>query len=162
MKMAIRIRWLAACCISLCAAGAFSDSAWAADPPLPAAPQPVVKVFKSPSCGCCGKWVEHMRASGFTVEVTDVADVAPIKAKNGVPAELSSCHTALVGGYVVEGHVPASDVRRLLKEHPAILGLAAPGMPQGSPGMDVPGSPPYDVLAIERDGNVQVYATHRP
>jgi len=121
---------------------------------------PLVKVWKSPTCGCCGKWVKHMQAAGFRVEVTDIDNVDPIKTANGVPLNLASCHTALVGGYVVEGHVPASDVRRLLQEKPAILGLAAPGMPAGSPGMDVPGSPPYQVLALGKDGNTTVYAIH--
>ena len=121
---------------------------------------PLVKVWKSPACGCCGKWVRHMEAAGFRVEVTDVADVDPIKTANGVPLKLASCHTALVGGYVLEGHVPASDVRRLLKEKPAILGLIAPGMPPGSPGMDVPGSPTYEVLSLAKDGKTAVFATH--
>lgn len=120
----------------------------------------LVKVWKSPTCGCCGKWIKHMQGAGFRVEVTDVADVEPIKVANGVPPKLASCHTALVGGYVIEGHVPASDVRRLLKEKPGILGLAAPGMPPGSPGMDVPGSPPFEVLAFGKDGKPVVYATH--
>jgi len=125
-----------------------------------APPLPLVKVWKTPTCGCCGKWVSHMRAAGFRVEVTDVDNVDPIKVANGVPLKLASCHTALVGGYVIEGHVPAADVRRLLKEKPGILGLAAPGMPPGSPGMDVPGSPPYDVLSLGKDGKTAVYATH--
>ncbi len=134
-------------------------------PAVPAqevAPLPLVKVWKTPTCGCCGKWVRHMEAAGFRVEVTDVNDVDPIKKANGLPLQLASCHTALVGGYVVEGHVPASDVRRLLREKPAVLGLAAPGMPAGSPGMDVPGSPPYDVLSVRRDGTASVYSTHTP
>jgi len=134
----------------------------------PAAParepaaQPLVKVWKTPSCGCCGKWVQHMESAGFRVEVTDVDDVDPIKKANGLPLKLASCHTALVGGYVVEGHVPASDVRRLLREKPTMLGLAAPGMPAGSPGMDVPGSPPYQVLGVARDGTTTVYSTQTP
>lgn len=126
------------------------------------APLPLMKVWKTPTCGCCGKWVQHMEAAGFRVEVTDVDDVDPVKKANGLPLRLASCHTALVGGYVVEGHVPAGDVRRLLREKPAILGLAAPGMPAGSPGMDVPGSPAYDVLSVARDGTTSVYATHKP
>lgn len=125
-------------------------------------PLPLMKVWKTPTCGCCGKWVQHMEAAGFRVEVTDVDDVDPVKKANGLPLRLASCHTALVGGYVVEGHVPAGDVRRLLREKPAILGLAAPGMPAGSPGMDVPGSPAYDVLSVARDGTTSVYATHKP
>lgn len=126
------------------------------------APLPLMKVWKTPTCGCCGKWVQHMEAAGFRVEVTDVDDVDPVKKANGLPLRLASCHTVLVGGYVVEGHVPAGDVRRLLREKPAILGLAAPGMPAGSPGMDVPGSPAYDVLSVARDGTTSVYATHKP
>jgi len=122
---------------------------------------PLVRVWKTPTCGCCGKWVKHMQAAGFRVEVTDIDNVEPIKTANGVPLSLASCHTALVGGYVVEGHVPASDVRRLLKEKPAILGLTAPGMPAGSPGMDVPDSPPFEVLSLGKDGKTEVYATHR-
>jgi hypothetical protein len=133
-----------------------------AAPAQQSAPLPVVKVWKTPTCGCCGKWIRHMEAAGFRVEATDVDNVDPVKTANGLPLNLASCHTALVGGYVVEGHVPASDVRRLLREKPAILGLAAPGMPAGSPGMDVPGSPPYDVLSVRRDGVTSVYATHRP
>ncbi|MEQ1801354.1 MAG: DUF411 domain-containing protein [Gammaproteobacteria bacterium] len=130
-------------------------------PAQQAAPLPLVKVWKTPTCGCCGKWVRHMEAAGFRVEVTDVDNVDPVKKANGLPLNLASCHTALVGGYVVEGHVPASDVRRLLREKPAILGLAAPGMPAGSPGMDVPGSPPYDVLSVARDGTATVYSTQK-
>jgi hypothetical protein len=130
-----------------------------ADPEQPAA-QPLVKVWKTPTCGCCGKWVRHMQDAGFRVEVTDVANVDPIKTANGLPLHLASCHTALVGGYVVEGHVPAGDVRRLLAERPDIVGLTAPGMPPGSPGMDVPGSPPFDVLSLGKDGKTAVYATH--
>lgn len=132
-----------------------------AAPAQEAAALPVVKVWKTPTCGCCGKWVRHMEAAGFRVEVTDVDDVDPIKKANGLPLKLASCHTALVGGYVVEGHVPASDVRRLLREKPAVLGLAAPGMPAGSPGMDVPDSPPYAVLRVGKDGSTSVFATHQ-
>jgi hypothetical protein len=133
-----------------------------AAPAQEAAALPLVKVWKTPTCGCCGKWVRHMEAAGFRVEVTDVDNVDPIKTANGLPLKLASCHTALVGGYVVEGHVPASDVRRLLREKPAVLGLAAPGMPAGSPGMDVPGSPAYNVLSVRRDGTAAVYSTHTP
>lgn len=121
---------------------------------------PLVKVWKTPTCGCCGKWIRHLEAAGFRVEVTDLDNVDPIKTANGVPPSLASCHTALVGGYVIEGHVPASDVRRLLKEKPDILGLVVPGMPAGSPGMDVPGSPPFDVLSLGKDRKAAIYATH--
>lgn len=126
----------------------------------PTATQPHLTVYKSPTCGCCAKWVEYMQANGFSASVTNMPDVSPMKIKHGVPARLASCHTTLVGGYVIEGHVPVEDVRRLLKEKPAIVGLAAPGMPAGSPGMDVPNSPAYDVMAFDKDGRARVFATH--
>ena len=96
----------------------------------------VVQVYKTPTCGCCVKWVDYLRAEGFTVETTDVQDLNTIKARFGVPGAMSSCHTAVVGGYVVEGHVPAEDIRRLLAEEPDVAGIAVPGMPIGSPGME--------------------------
>jgi hypothetical protein len=123
---------------------------------------PAVQIYKDPTCGCCAIWVEHLRKAGFTTKVTDVDDMAAIKTKNGVPARVGSCHTALVGGYVVEGHVPAADVQRLLKERPAIVGIGVPGMPIGSPGMEVAGvkPQPYDVLAFDKTGNTRVFASH--
>ncbi len=124
--------------------------------------KPHLDVYKTPTCGCCSKWVEQMEASGFTAKATNMPDVGPIKEKNKVPARLASCHTTLVGGYVIEGHVPAADIKRLLKEKPAIVGLAAPGMPAGSPGMDVPNSPAFDVIAFDKDGKTRVWATHTP
>jgi hypothetical protein len=127
-----------------------------------AAAKPHLTVYKSPTCGCCTKWVEQMQASGFTATVTNMDDVSPIKIKHGLSPRLWSCHTTLVGGYVIEGHVPATDIKRLLKERPAIVGLAAPGMPAGSPGMDVPNSPPYDVVSFDKTGKTKVYATHTP
>ena len=119
-----------------------------------------VTVYKTPTCGCCGNWVQYMNAQGYACTVTNLADLNDVKVKNGVPANLQSCHTSLVGGYVIEGHVPAEDIERLLREKPAIAGLAAPGMPAGSPGMDVPNSPAYDVIAFEKDGRQRVYARH--
>jgi hypothetical protein len=124
-----------------------------------AAGSPLVTVYKSPTCGCCAKWVDHMRAAGFQVEVHDTSDVAPIKNAAGVPEETRSCHTARVGDYVLEGHVPADVVRKLLDEKPAIVGLAVPGMPMGSPGMEGPHKDPYDVLAFTRDGKTSVFAS---
>jgi hypothetical protein len=124
--------------------------------------KPHLTVYKSPTCGCCANWVTYMEANGFTSAVTNMPDVTPIKIKHNLPPRLASCHTTLVGGYVIEGHVPVEDVRRLLKEKPAVVGLAAPGMPAGSPGMDVPNSPPYDVLAFDQAGATRVFATHKP
>ena len=121
-----------------------------------------LRVYKSPTCGCCAKWVSYMQANGFTATTTDLENVMPIKIQNGVPSKVHSCHTTLIGGYVIEGHVPVEDVRRLLKEKPAIVGLAAAGMPSGSPGMDVPNSPPYDVVSFDKNGKDEVFATHTP
>lgn len=129
----------------------------------PAKPKSVtVDVYKTPTCGCCSKWVDHMRAAGFTVRTTDLDDVSEVKARHGVPAQLESCHTAIVDGYVVEGHMPASDVRRLLKERPKVVGIAVPGMPAGSPGMEVPGgrTQPYDVVSFDKAGKTQIFASH--
>ena len=123
---------------------------------------PLVIVHKSPTCGCCGAWVEHMRGAGFEVEVRDTDDLNPIKKGLGVPADKASCHTAQVGGYFVEGHVPADDVKRLLTEHPDARGLAVPGMPPGSPGMEVPAGreQPYSVDLVARDGTSSSFAQH--
>lgn len=119
-----------------------------------------VTVYKSPTCGCCKDWVKHLEANGFKVTTQDVQDVTPHKLKHGVRPELASCHTALVDGYVVEGHVPAADLKRLLKERPAVKGLAVPGMPMGSPGMEGAYKEPYKVLTFDDDGRTTVYASH--
>ena len=130
------------------------------------ATQTAMEVFKTSTCGCCGKWVEHMRAAGFAVTFTDIdqAELDRVKAKHGVARELHSCHTALVDGYVIEGHVPASEVRRLLTERPKVAGLAVPGMPLGSPGMEVSGvkAQPYDVLSFQKNGGSRVFSTIKP
>lgn len=122
--------------------------------PLMAAAPPEVQVWKSPTCGCCKDWVTHMEANGFRVVVHETGNTA-MRARLGLPQELGSCHTALVGGYVVEGHVPAEDVKRLLAQKPTALGLTVPGMPVGSPGMDGPvyggRRDPYDVLLVRAD-----------
>ena len=126
------------------------------------APTPIT-IYKSPTCGCCAKWVDHMRAAGFATTVRDTPDMDPVKRREGVPKDLESCHTALVGAYVVEGHVPAADVLRLLRERPAgVRGVAAPGMPAGSPGMEMGGQVDrYEVIAFHRDGKTRrVFAQH--
>lgn len=119
-------------------------------------------VYKSPTCGCCGSWVTYARRNGFQVEVHDVADVSEIKASAGVPADAQSCHTTQIGGYFVEGHVPVEDIRRMLAERPDIRGIAAPGMPAGSPGMETPDGrrDRYAVRAVRRDGSSYVFASH--
>ena len=119
-----------------------------------------VVVYKSPTCGCCENWVSHLKENGFSVEVHNQRNMDQVKAELGVPRHLQSCHTAMVDGYVVEGHVPASDIKRLLKEKPDVVGLTAPGMPMGSPGMDGPRKDPYDVLTFKRNGKTSVYASH--
>ena len=120
---------------------------------------PVVTMYKSPTCGCCAKWAEHLEAHGFEVTAIDLPDVTPLKQRYGVPRDLASCHTAVVGGYVMEGHVPAEDVKRLLAEKPDVVGLAVPGMPIGSPGMEGPNPKPYDVVAFTRGGERGVFAS---
>lgn len=120
----------------------------------------VIEVFKSPYCGCCGKWVEHLRQDGFEVKVNDMDDVTEARKKLGMPDRLGSCHTAKVGGYVVEGHIPAADIQRLLKEKPKALGLAVPSMPPGSPGMESSKPVPYQTLLVQSDGSTRVFAQH--
>lgn len=119
------------------------------------AASPELTVYKTPTCGCCGKWAEHMKANGFKVEVAEVKSTAPYRERYGVPDKLTSCHTAAVNGYVVEGHVPADDVKRLLKEKPNVAGIAVPGMPIGSPGMEQgTGRQAYSVVAFDKQGNI--------
>lgn len=133
----------------------------AAFPAAAARLTPEVEVFKSPSCGCCGQWVEHMRASGFAVKVTEINDTAATRKRLGLADRFASCHTATVGGYVLEGHVPAADVKRLLATKPKALGLAVPGMPPSAPGMDIPGrKDPYQVLLVDTSGSSRVFANH--
>jgi len=125
--------------------------------------KPLVEVWKDPNCGCCHLWVEHLQANGFAVQVHDVGNTAARK-RLGMPEKLGSCHTARVAGYVIEGHVPASDIQRLLKDKPQALGLAVPGMPMGSPGMDGPEykgrKDPYAVLLVQRDGSTRTFSRY--
>jgi len=114
-------------------------------------------VYKSKTCGCCGKWVEHMRANGFKVTVNEVVSTAEYRQKYGVPEKLQSCHTAVVNGYSIEGHVPAAEIQRLLKEKPKAKGLAVPGMPAGSPGMEGPRHDAYSVVSFDGGGILSVY-----
>jgi hypothetical protein len=118
---------------------------------------PIVHVYKSPTCGCCGDWVTHVEDAGFRTEVQDLPDVTPVKQRVGLPRHLGSCHTSLVGDYVVEGHVPADVIRRLLAEKPEIAGIAVPGMPMGSPGMEGPYTERYDIIAFRKDGSQYVF-----
>ena len=117
----------------------------------------VIEVFKSSTCGCCTKWIGHLRANGFEVQAHDVGDISVSRAKLGVPQALGSCHTGRVGGYLIEGHVPAADIQRLLAERPSAAGLAVPGMPHGAPGMEGDAMDPYDVLLFQTSGRYTVY-----
>jgi hypothetical protein len=125
---------------------------------------PLVEVWKDPNCGCCKDWVAHLEANGFRVRVQDSGNAA-MRARLGVGPKYGSCHTARVAGYAIEGHVPAADIKRLLRERPQAIGLAVPGMPVGSPGMDAPiyggRRDPYDVLLLARDGGASVFQPHR-
>lgn len=131
-------------------------------PACSAAAQPAIKVFKDASCGCCDAWVDHLNASGFKTEVDDSQDMAAIKSKYGIPDDLTSCHTGVIAGYAIEGHVPAADIKRLLKEKPKALGIAVPAMPVNSPGMEVPGQPDeaYTVWLFVNDGTRRTFAKH--
>jgi len=148
MKRTISTALLAAV-LALAAPAAWADNAKAV-------------VYKSPTCGCCTKWIDHLEENGIEVESRDVLNVAPIKRANGVPPGMTACHTALAGGYFIEGHVPAEDVKRLLEERPEIAGLTVPGMPIGSPGMEGPRPERYRVLAVGHDGKISTFATHGP
>ena len=126
-----------------------------------AASAATIHVMKTPWCGCCTLWVDHLRAAGFEVRVTEAEDLTPTARRLGVPDALRSCHTATIEGYAIEGHVPAADIRRLLAERPAAAGLAVPGMPAGSPGMDQGGQrQPYATILFTRDGRRIIFARH--
>jgi hypothetical protein len=119
-----------------------------------------ITVYKTPTCGCCGKWVEHMRQAGFAPKVTDLPNLSTVKQSAGVPPNLQSCHTSTIDGYAIEGHVPADVIRQLLKEKPKVAGIAVPGMPMGSPGMEQGGvTDKYNIVAFSQDGTQKVYAS---
>lgn len=144
--------------LALFAAGLYASPLYAAaDHP------PTIEVWKSATCECCGNWVKHLEANSFAVKVnaTDSAALERLKAQAGIGSKLAACHTAKIGGYVIEGHVPATDIKRLVAEHPEAIGLTVPGMPVGSPGMERDGeSEPYDVLLINKDGTTKIFASH--
>lgn len=145
---------------ALVAVGATGRRLWAELPRLPAGTP--ITVYKSSSCGCCAKWVDHLRENGFSPVVYDEEEMDTLKDELGVPAGVRSCHTAMLEGYLIEGHVPASDIRRLLAERPKTAGLAVPDMPPLTPGMAPPGVTPrdYEVLAFQTDGATQLFARH--
>ncbi len=165
---------IAIVCAALALAGCVKEeaqSAVAADSPAVVAPPttvasvsntatdlPQVTVYKDPNCGCCAKWVDHMKAAGFKVTAIDTSDVGSVKQKYNIGSNLQSCHTAVIGDYAIEGHVPADVIQKLLTEKPTIAGLAVPGMPMGSPGMEGATRERYDVLTFDRAGRTTVYA----
>jgi hypothetical protein len=124
---------------------------------------PTMAVVKDPGCGCCEKWVDHLQRAGIKATVTESADIDALKDRRGVPRAARSCHTGTIGGYVIEGHVPVADIKRLLKERPDVVGLAVPGMPVGSPGMETSDGrvDPFDVVAFDKRGQTRVFASHR-
>ena len=139
-----------------------SIAALAAAPSCSSAAALKITVYKDPSCGCCGAWVDHLRAAGFTAKVDDGQDVSTIKTKYGIPDDLASCHTGVIAGYAIEGHVPADDIKRLLRERPQALGIAVPGMPLNSPGMEVADQPNerYTVWLFRKGGARTEFAQH--
>jgi hypothetical protein len=149
------LRTLLAFCLTLLLAG----PAYAATDGAPS-----IEVWKSPSCGCCGKWVEHLEANGFAVKAKNTSRdmLDRIKRQAGIGDKLASCHTGLIDGYAIEGHVPAADIKKLLEDRPEAIGLTVPDMPLGSPGMEQPDgkTEPYDVLLVKKDGSTEVFASH--
>lgn len=135
----------------------FAESVW--DKETPSLEKPVdIVVYRSPTCGCCSKWLDHLKKHQFNVEDIVTDDMAAIKKKYGVPGNLSSCHTAIVEGYVIEGHVPAGDIKSLLKMKPKVTGLSVPGMPAGTPGMEMGGKKdPFQVVAFDKEGQTQIF-----
>lgn len=144
--------------IAVCAAAV--AVATAALPTVKSSAKPTITVYKDPSCGCCKNWIEHLKKHGYRVDAKDTPDMPQIKATLGVPGDLRSCHTAVVEGYLIEGHVPATDIDRLLAAKPQVKGLAVPGMPMGSPGMEGPTSQHYQVIAFDKAGRSRVFASH--
>jgi hypothetical protein len=121
-----------------------------------------IAVYRTPTCGCCSKWVKHLEEHGFAVVDHVVPDLSAMKAENGITPALASCHTAFVGGYVIEGHVPADDIAELLETRPAVSGIAVPGMPIGSPGMEGPNPESYRVLSFDHTGKIATFKDHAP
>lgn len=139
---------------------ALTTAAVRTSPSNTAAKKPTITVYKDPGCGCCKKWIEHLVKNGYRVDAKDTPNMTEIKHTLGVPDALTACHTAVVNGYLIEGHVPAADIDRLLEQKPRIAGLAVPGMPAGSPGMEGMGTQRYQVLTFDKNGKTKVFASH--
>ncbi|TAN48134.1 MAG: DUF411 domain-containing protein [Methylococcaceae bacterium] len=161
MKLkSVRALWMAGALLAVCPWVGMAGSVW--DKLTPAVAGPLeITVYRSPSCGCCGQWLEHMTKQGFHVNDMPTEDMDAIKRKFGVAPKLASCHTAFINGYVIEGHVPAGDVKKLLQEKPAVAGLTVPGMVSGSPGMEMGGKKaPFTVLSFDKDGNATPFSEY--
>ena len=158
------IPFLALALITACAPGEEAETAGTAAMAAGTADEalPTVLVYKTATCMCCNGWIDHMREAGFAVEARDERNIVSIKMEAGVPTQMSSCHTALIDGYVVEGHVPAGQIKQLLADRPDIVGIAAPGMPIGSPGMEGANPQPYEIYSFDGEGNREVYAEIDP
>ena len=128
--------------------------------PVIAADLPEITIYRTAACKCCGRWVDHLSENGFPVKVEQVTDLKKVEPRRKVPPKLLACHTAVIDGYIVEGHVPAADIKRLLIERPQVTGVAVPGMPRGSPGMESIQKDPYNVLTFDRFGKTEVYAKY--
>jgi hypothetical protein len=139
---------------------ALTTAATPAPATSPEAKKPIITVYKDPDCGCCKSWVEHLIKHGYRVDAKDTPEMTEVKRTLGVPDALGACHTAVVDGYLIEGHVPAADIARLLKEKPKVAGLAVPGMPMGSPGMEGPRTQHYQVLSFDKAGKTKVFASY--
>jgi hypothetical protein len=139
---------------------ALTTAAAPSTPHRDVAKKPTITVYKDPSCGCCKNWVQHLIKHGYKVDAKDTPNMTEIKHTLGIPDPISSCHTAVVNGYLIEGHVPASDIDRLLEKKPHVAGLAVPGMPMGSPGMEGPSTQHYQVLSFDKTGKTKVFASH--
>ncbi|RED15915.1 DUF411 domain-containing protein [Parasphingopyxis lamellibrachiae] len=147
--------------LTACSAGADELLSREAENPASSSALPLMVVYKTPTCGCCGDWIDHLRGEGFGVRVHDVADTTPMAQRLGVPNTMRSCHTAEIDGYAIEGHVPAREIHRLLTERPEAAGLAVPGMPLGSPGMEMGDRrDAYAVLLFDRSGRIENYAQY--
>jgi hypothetical protein len=155
-KLPVRTIAMAVAFIAL----ALTTAAARISPSDPAAKKPTITVYKDPSCGCCKKWIEHLVKNGYRVDAKDTPNMTEIKRTLGVPEALTACHTAVVNGYLIEGHVPAADIDRLLEQKPRVAGLAVPGMPAGSPGMEGMGTQRYQVLTFDKNGKTKVFASH--
>ena len=139
---------------------ALTTAAARISPPEAAAKKPIITVYKDPGCGCCKSWIEHLIKHGYRVDAKDTPGMTEIKRTLGVPTGLAACHTAMVNGYLIEGHVPAADIDRLLAQKPRVAGLAVPGMPMGSPGMEGGAAQRYQVLTFDKSGKTTVFASH--